>query len=173
LPAWAQAAAAVLVFAAGLTAGTLGDSPARDTVAFAPAAPVASPPAQAQVVSRPAEPAPAPPAVFAADLARLERRLQAIESAQRGSAPARTVSAASVGRSADEPASLARVDTQIGALRQDIAILADAVSNMDAQYRYLERRVNPQSVTVEQLERNRESRGLLTTPVSFPGRFGR
>jgi hypothetical protein len=71
LPAWAQVAAAALIFAAGLTAGSIGRSPAPTTVATAPApAPVAERAAQTAAAS-----------VSATELARLERRLSAIEAA--------------------------------------------------------------------------------------------
>ena len=66
LPAWAQAAAAALIFAAGLTAGTLGSASEREAaVASAPAgSPVAAP---AQVESRQSPSVPSASAVSVAD----------------------------------------------------------------------------------------------------------
>jgi hypothetical protein len=180
LPAWAQVAAAVLIFAAGLTAGALGGASGSETAAVAPASPM---PAQApeQVESRQSLAVPSAPAVSVADLARLEQRLRAIESAQTVNASVRTVSAASVadGGAQLTPAGvLALIDQRLGVsedrLRNDIALVAGAASDIEAQVVALQQRL-PRTgvVTYEQfVERNRE-RELLTTPVSFPGRPGR
>ena len=134
LPAWAQAAAAALIFAAGLTAGTLGSASEREAaVASAPAgSPVAAP---AQVESRQSPSVPSASAVSVADLARLEQRLRAIESAQTVNASARTVTAASIAGSGQlTPGSvLALIDQRVGVtedrLRNDLALVAGATSN--------------------------------------------
>lgn len=90
LPAWAQAAAAVAIFAAGMGIGTARQTP-RATVASVPATSAA--------------PALTAPAVSRDDVARFEQRLRAIENAQRAQpAAVRTVAAP------DEAALMARVD---------------------------------------------------------------
>ena len=166
LPAWAQVAAAGMIFAAGLTAGSMGRPPARDAVATAPVqAPIAE--RTVQTVTEP---------VSATELARLERRLSALESR-----PVRNVSAsaAPAARSIDEQAILARaqalVDERLAAseerLRTDIAVLADATSNVDAQYRQLVQKVNrSQGVTIEDLQQSRAPVTSLGRRVSFQGR---
>jgi hypothetical protein len=180
LPAWAQAAAAALIFAAGLTAGTLGNSSGRDPVATASAPVATASPvpaaAPAQVAARVTPPAPSAPAVSAADLARLEQRLRAIESAQTANASARTVSAASVVRGDGQvtPAVQALIDQRLAVtedrLSSNIALVAGAASNLEAQVRSMQQRQNLTGrVTLEQLEQNRESRGLLAMPASFRG----
>jgi hypothetical protein len=180
LPAWAQAAAAALIFAAGLTAGTLSNSSGRDSVATAPAASSVPTAAPAQVAARVTPPAAATPAASAADLARLERRLQAIESAQTVNASVRTVSAASVAGGGGQltPAGvLALIDQRLGVtedrLRNDIALVAGAASDVEAQVVALQQRLpRTEFVTLEQVVERNRARELLTTPVSFqrPGR---
>ena len=174
LPAWAQAAAAAVIFAAGLTAGTLGNS--SGSTATAPAASPVAAAAPAPVVGRVPPPAPTARQVSAADFARLEQRLRAIESAQTVNASARTVSAASVVARGDEqvtPAGLQTlIDQRLAAtedrLRNDIAVLADSI---DAQYRQLATRVNrTQSVTIEDLQQSRAPATSLGRRVSFQGR---
>ena len=176
LPAWAQAAAAALIFAAGLTAGTLGSASGREAaVASAPAgSPVAAP---AQVESRQSPSVPSASAVSVADLARLEQRLRAIESAQTVNASARTVSAASgAGSGQMTPGTvLALIDQRVGVtedrLAGNIALVAAAATNLESQVRSMQRQNRAVGVTEEELRQNRESRELLTTPVSFrPGR---
>src|SRR5687768_4076125 len=66
LPAWAQAAAAAVIFAAGLTAGTLGNSSGRDSTATAPAASPVAAAATAPVVGRVAQASPTASQVSAA-----------------------------------------------------------------------------------------------------------
>lgn len=91
LPAWAQAAAAALIFAAGLTAGSIGRSPEQNTVATAAvAAPVEERAAQTVAV-----PAAAP--VSAIDFARFEQRLRALESGRTQSVSAPGTPAAGAG----------------------------------------------------------------------------
>jgi hypothetical protein len=181
LPAWAQAAAAALIFAAGLTAGTLGNSSARDTVATATTASPAAiaPPARIVAVAQPASSA---SAVSVTDLARLEQRLRdlesELESTQEAVSSARSVSAAAVVRGIDEQAILKQVDARVAEsearLQNAVAVVTAAARTVDAQYRELvQPRNRVRSVTAEDLERNRESRDLLATPVAFPGRFGR
>lgn len=129
LPAWAQVAAAALIFAAGLSLGAArggaGPEPARQ----------ASVPAPVRV-------APAAAAATAQDLARVERRLQAIETArerQASSTPAtmRTVSAPA---SAEQEAWLRRVEALIAESearqRADTLAVANAVIKLDEQRRY-------------------------------------
>ena len=176
LPAWAQAAAAALIFAAGLTAGTLGSSSGRDSIATAPAPSPVPAAGSTPVVERVAPPAPSARVVSAADLARLEQRLRAIESAQIRNASARTVSAASVVARDDRQVTPAGVQNLIDErlavteerLRNDIAVLADSI---DTQYRQLATRVNrTQSVTIEDLQQSRAPATSLGRRVSFQGR---
>jgi hypothetical protein len=177
LPAWAQAAAAALIFAAGLTAGTLGNSSGRDIVATPPAASPVATAAPAPVVARVPPPAASGPAVSAADLSRLEQRLRAIESGLAVNASARTVSAASAAPRADEQVTLARVNALMeerlalreDRLRNDIAALAKVASSIDAEYRRLGQQVRQtRGYTAEELQQNREMRDSLRVPVSFP-----
>jgi len=175
LPAWAQAAAAALIFAAGLTAGTLGNSSGRGSMATAPPPSAAPAAASTPVVGR--VPPPASPArvVSAADLAGLEQRLRAIESAQTVNASARTVSAASVTPRAAEQVTLAHVNALIeerlalreARLRDDIAALAKAASSIDTEYRRLGQQVRQTRLySAEDLQQNREMLDSLV-PVSF------
>lgn len=117
LPAWAQAAAAALIFAAGLTAGTLGRASAPNTVATAPAA--------APVVDRAAQTVTAP---VSTELARLEQRLRALESARVQNVSAPAALATSTPRGLDEQALLTRVNQLIAESeerqRQEVDYLA-------------------------------------------------
>jgi hypothetical protein len=160
LPAWAQAAAAALIFAAGLTAGSLGRAPAPNTVATAPAA--------APVADRTPQTVTAP--VSATDVARLEQRLNALESArvQHVSAPAAVATA----RGVDEQALLARTQAVIdeqARLSNEVALLADTTRNIGAQYGDLYERVNRTTgVSIEDLQRSRAPGAPFgATRVSF------
>jgi anti-sigma factor RsiW len=123
LPAWAQAAAAVLIFAVGMTVGG-----ARDAVVVPPIATTA-PAAQA-----PSAAAQAAPVVSRADLARLEDRLRSLESAR-----VQTVAAPTPPRAVDEAALFERVEDLIAASedRQNatISLLGNAIYRLDLQQR--------------------------------------
>jgi len=174
LPAWAQAAAAAVIFAAGLTAGTLGNS--SGSTATAPAASPVAAAATAPVVGRVTPPAPTARQVSAADVARLEQRLRALESTRAMNASARTVSAASVAPRADEQVTLARVNALIeerlalreARLRDDIVALAKAASSIEAESRRLGQQVRQtRGYTIEEVQQNLEMRDSRTIPVSF------
>ncbi len=128
LPAWAQAAAAIVIFGAGLTLGVMGGSDGSTAappaaVAQAPAA-VAAGPVRAQVL----------PAVSPDDLAALETRLRA-EMSRLRTAPAPVASA---GSPAVEAQLLARVRTLIDESeqrqRRELALrTAEVLRDVDAQ----------------------------------------
>ena len=127
LPAWAQAAAALLIFAAGLTLG--GARTAPTPVASAPAEPRA---ASAPVTVRTSD-------VSREDLARVERRLRAIEAAAQGRAtpPAAPLRVAAP---ADENAVLERVASMLAASedrqrRESIALMANFAREFETQRR--------------------------------------
>ena len=138
LPAWAQAAAAVLIFAAGMTAGGARQQPATTVaVQTAPPSGRSSTPTPAQSVS-------AAPVVSRDDLIRLEQRLRAMETA-RGQAVARPVAG-----SVDEAALMGRFEAMIAASEQrqrtESASLVEQVAlNLAAQRQFdlqnIERRI--------------------------------
>jgi hypothetical protein len=124
LPAWAQAAAALLIFAAGMTFGS------TRTVAGVQSA--ATPAPVIATVARAPQPA-AVPTVSRDDLVRIEQRLRAVETARVqavAARPANTVDEAALFRRVEAliAASEARSGTSIYALR-------DAVVRLDAQQR--------------------------------------
>ncbi len=112
LPAWAQAAAALLIFAAGVAIG--GGRPAADVVAGGGT--VAAMPAPAAVTPAPAvsRDAVSRDVVSRDDLARLEQRLLAVEAARTRDGEPRVVSASAV----DENALIERVASMIEASEQ-------------------------------------------------------
>lgn len=122
LPAWAQAAAACLIFAAGLWLGVArgnmpAAAPARDAVASAPA--------------------PAPTTVSASDLERLERRLRTEMAQMRVAASTRPAAAA---QEASEAQLLARVGALIEESEQrqqrELALrMTQVVRDFDSQRR--------------------------------------
>jgi anti-sigma factor RsiW len=124
LPAWAQVAAAVLIFAAGMTAGGAWQQPVSGgsqvaTIAPSPATPVARSADAVPVVSRD-------------ELRRLEQRLLAVETT-RSQAPVRPATVV-----ADEAAVMRRVETILAESEQrqrtETAQLVEAVArNMSAQ----------------------------------------
>jgi hypothetical protein len=116
LPAWAQAAAAVVIFAAGMSAGTMRSGPFDQTpsAALAPVAPdsVAT--------------------VSVTDFERLDARLRSLETAQRQS-----VAVARPASGLDERALLERVSAMIDARvaqsdRQSISLLASAGRSLES-----------------------------------------
>jgi hypothetical protein len=127
LPAWAQAAAAVLIFAAGMTvAGARGTTGPRstDTDTAAPAGLTAiTSNASGEV-----------PAVSREDLTKLEQRLRAIETAR-----VQAVSSPAAGRAVDEAALLRRVEALIAASEdrqlEHVTAIAGALRNLDLQRR--------------------------------------
>jgi hypothetical protein len=135
LPAWAQVAAAALIFGAGLSLGTMRAEPARDAVATAVPAPAPS-------SSRVASAVPSGSGVSAADLARIEQRLRAIETA-----PPRTVVTAAPRAAVDDSALVERVRALIAESeerqrRENVTLIGNVVSNFEAQRRVDLRRVD-------------------------------
>jgi hypothetical protein len=128
LPAWAQAAAALLIFAAGMTLGG-----ARQGVAVP--TPAAVVPATVAASGASAGPG-AAPAVSRADLVRLEQRLLAMESARVQPASVRLAAASPA---VDEAALLRRVEAMIAASEErqfdDIAAIGNALSSVERQRR--------------------------------------
>ena len=123
LPAWAQAAAALLIFAAGITIGGARETVVVPAVATtAPAASVPSPTPQAV------------PVVSRDDLASLEERLRSLESAR-----VRTVAAQTTAGTVDEAALVRRVEALLAASedRQNatMSVLVDALNRLDLQQR--------------------------------------
>lgn len=144
LPAWAQAAAALLIFAAGIGIGGR-QQPAADVAAGGSA--VTAPPAVAVAST---------PVVSRADLARLEQRLRAVEAAPARAGEPRAAAAPSI----DESALLERVASMIEASEQRQRIqdvrLAQAV-NAVAENIELRRRAD--------LERVEYRMGQMYTPT--------
>jgi predicted anti-sigma-YlaC factor YlaD len=185
LPAWAQAVAAVAIFAAGLSAGRVREAngPSESRVTSAPAAAVDAPPASAQAGSETTLPArlAATAAVSHDDLARLERELRTelarIEQAQRAERSEMVRAADALPASTDEAVTLERVEALIqqserrqrGELIQGMAQVLSDVENQ--QLRYLA----PIQRTVEGLSReavtNRSSVAALANVVSIQRGF--
>ena len=118
LPGWAQAAAAVVLFAGGLSMGGVA------SVWLAPTAPQA-----AETVAAPAS---APPAASAADLLALERRLQAEIADVRGAAA--TPAASEGPQVLDEVRALIRASEE--RQRRELALrTVDVLRDFDAQRR--------------------------------------
>jgi hypothetical protein len=127
LPAWAQAAAAILMFGAGLSLGVIGGGQRRSSteLAQAPVAPVVANVSDAAAGS-------GQPAVSPEDLAALEQRLRAEMSQIRTAAPAASGSEAQV---------LARVraliDESEQRQRRELALrTAEIIRDVDAQRQY-------------------------------------
>ena len=113
LPAWAQAAAAVLIFAAGMTAGGARQQQPASTIAVQSAPTSAqSAPTSAQAPSPATRPVSTAAAVSRDDLIRLEQRLSAMETARRQAA------ARPVAGSVDEAALMRRVEAIVTASEQ-------------------------------------------------------
>jgi len=173
LPAWAQAAAAVLIFAAGMTLGAR-QQPAGQ-VASGPeggaAAPAATRPRAEAVPTVPASAAPAP-VVSREDFARLERRLGAMERA--GMRPVSVRTAAATG---EEPAMVQRLEAMIAASeerqRAESARLVEAVArNIAAQRQYdlqqVERRIGQVYSTTDETLRQHSTAINSLVFASFP-----
>ena len=126
LPAWAQAAAAVVIFAAGMTAGGARQQPAS-TKGGQVATTVQAPSPASQPVS-------ATPVVSREDLVRLEQRLRAMETARASQAPVRPVTG-----SVDEAALMRRVEAIVTASEQrqriENATLVEGVARNIAAWR--------------------------------------
>lgn len=127
LPAWAQAAAAILIFGAGLSLGVVGGGQRRSSpeLAQAPVAPVAASVSDAAGSGQ--------PAVSPEDLAALEQRLRGEMSQIR--------TAAAPGASGSEAQVLARVraliDESEQRQRRELALrTADIIRDVDAQRQY-------------------------------------
>jgi hypothetical protein len=127
LPAWAQAAAAVLIFAAGMTLGSSrGGASIASVAAPQPASPVASRASDAAAVA---------PVVTRDELVRLEQRLGRMEAAQ-----PRTVTVQAASPSIDEDALLGRVQALIEASeerqrRENITLIGNVVRDYETQRR--------------------------------------
>jgi hypothetical protein len=159
LPAWAQAAAAVLIFAAGMTLGT-GRSAGNAPVLARTDPPAATRPVSATAPSRD-------------ELARLDARLRAVEATQ-----TQRVSASPRSAVADQDAMLMRVNALIderiaqSERRQQIdnvRLLADVARGLDVQHQATLRGFD------EELQETRQAVKTLGTSlaqrVSFqPGR---
>ena len=138
LPAWAQAAAALLIFAAGMSLGS-----ARETVVEREATPVTAKssvtsaiPGEAPAAARSASFAAAAPSAGArVDLAKFEERLRALESARVQNASARSASPV------DEAALLrqvqALIDTSVEQQQiENLRMVSRVVREFDVQRRY-------------------------------------
>jgi anti-sigma factor RsiW len=152
LPAWAQAAAAVAIFAAGLSAGTARSTPRPAAVTAA--VPAARPVAAATSVSRD-------------DLVRLEQRLRAIESA----GTQRVAVTATPGAAVDERALLTRVGRLVDeriALSEDRQqdLMLRLARGVDAHTQMTQRVAAVQGTTVQELQQQRDALMTLRT-VSF------
>jgi hypothetical protein len=156
LPAWAQAAAALLIFAAGLTIGGARESAVVQPVATtAPAAPAAfAAPQAVPVLSR-------------EDLARLEERVRTLESARVSTAAARPPA-----RAVDEAALLRRVEALIASSEdrqhESISVLVDALNRLDRQQRgdmqqVANRFIAVHDTTQRELTRQNNALAVLTT----------
>jgi hypothetical protein len=168
LPAWAQAAAAVLMFAAGITVGSR-----QEPIPAPPATGAAATPANPRTASDTAV-----PVVSRDDLAALDQRLRTLETARVASAP-RLVTAV---RPVDEAELLHRVETMITASEQrqrsETARLVDAVEvvaqNIAAQRRAdmerVERRIGQVYTPTEQVLRQHSS--AINLLASFPQAAG-
>jgi hypothetical protein len=130
LPAWAQAAAAAAIFAAGLAAGNAGRQPSPAPAVTQSAQTVT--PAPTRTVA-----AELAPSVSRDDVAQLERRLRALETGRIQTAATRTVPA-----SMDEAALFERVDAMIAASEQRQRAangeLVEAVARNIAQQRQVD-----------------------------------
>jgi hypothetical protein len=165
LPAWAQAAAAVLIFAAGMTAGGVRQQPSTTVaVQTAPPSTQTSVPAAAQSVS-------AAPVVSRDDLVRLEQRLRAMETA-RSQAAARPVAV-----SVDEAALMGRFEAMIAASEQrqrtESASLVEQVAlNISAQRQFdlqqIERRIGQMYSTTDATLRQHNTAISSLVRASFP-----
>ncbi len=169
LPAWAQAAAAVLIFAAGMTAGG-----ARQQTAPPPLA--ATAPAVAPVASR-ATAVPAATTVSRDDLAGLERRLRAVETAR-----TQTVSVRPAVGVVDEAVLMARVEALLAASearqQSQSATIVEAVAlNLARQRQYdlqqIQKRIGEIYSTTDATLRQHSTAISLLAPVSFSQPSGR
>ena len=175
LPAWAQAAAAILIFAAGMTFGarqqpvvqsaTGSNTPAAAAPATARVAPV---PVAARAVGA-AAPA---PQVSRDDFIRLEQRLRAMETARTQPASMRTAAAG-----AEEPAVIQRLEAMIVASeerqRAESARLVEAVAlNIARQRQYdlqqVERRIGQVYSTTDATLRQHSTAINSLAFASFP-----
>lgn len=156
LPAWAQAAAAVLIFAAGMAAG-MGRAAAADPDRAAPAAGNAAPAAATAAV---------PAAqVTREDLARLEQRLAAAEAAA-----ARVQTRAVVGAAADEDAIVRRIQTMVNQhveqsearQRETVALIANIARSFDLQERQVRALGQVHDVTVREVRQQRDALETLS-----------
>jgi hypothetical protein len=176
LPAWAQVAAAILIFAAGMTFGARQQPVVQSlTGSNTPAAPLA--PATARVApvpaaSRTAGAAAAAPQVSRDDFVRLEQRLRAMETATTQPASMRTASAG-----ADEPAVIQRIEAMIVASeerqRAESARLVEAVAlNIARQRQYdlqqVERRIGQVYSTTDATLRQHSTAINSLAFASFP-----
>ena len=157
LPAWAQAAAAVLIFAAGMAAG-MGRATATPPAVATTSAPVTQSTAPATTVVA--------PAVTREDLARLERRLAAAEAAAARPRPAVSTLAAANAASADEDALVRRLETLIDARladsearqqSQNALMIADVVRNFEMQERQVRALGQVHEVTARELRQHRDA----------------
>ena len=151
LPAWAQAAAAAVIFASGMSLGAVrsADTPATPATASSTGAATVSTPLVADAVSRD-------------DLARLDARLRSVEGAQSQQASLRLQRTAA--GSIDERALLTRVTALVDARvaqseRQNIQMLATVGRALEDYRTELDGRLD--FIEEEQLEfRQAVSRGL-------------
>ncbi len=192
LPAWGQAAAAALIFAAGLSAGSLRSGTAPPSASASASASLSAAPAAAQrevpaadtveatALGATAQPsalvatAPAPGAsVSADDLARLERDLRGeltrVTALARSAAAARAAAPAA----SEQAVLVARVEELIAASEQrqraELILVAEAVGKLDAQRRYDLRRVDGlQGLATETRQNSQALRTLLSAVISGP-----
>ena len=157
LPAWAQAAAAVAIFAAGMSAGAVrsGSDGSDASATRAVTTPVAT-------------------AVSRDELARLNARLRSMENAQAQAVALPPTAAGAV----DERALLARVSAMIDARvvqseRQNISLLASAGRSLEAYREELAGRmevVEEQQKDVQQFVGMRGLGSFQVSRASLPGR---
>ena len=135
LPAWAQAAAALLIFASGIAFGGARENGTRENgIRENTVQPVATTTPAAVAVRSSAPQTALAPAVAPDDLARLEQRLRAVETAR-----VQTVSPRPSAGTVDAAALLRQVEALIAASddRQNatISAIVNAVRTLDAQQR--------------------------------------
>lgn len=172
LPAWAQAAAAALIFAAGMTVGASRDTRALDVAEAPPAAP-----APVAIAAAPAEGPAAAPSVSPEDLARVEQDVARVEQRLRGEmAQLRSAASTPAAAAIDEEALVQRVQAVLGdrlaeseeRQRRDILLIADVVRDLDAQQRGLEEELGyVQRVIVQEQQQQRNALSSLGSFVSM------
>jgi hypothetical protein len=177
LPAWAQAAAAALIFAAGMTLGGARTGPATAAIATGP--PAAAPAATARVADTANSFVGTSPSISRADLARLEQRLRAVET----SSQVRSAAARPAPVTVDEDALMQRVQALIETSEtrqrsENLTLVANLARYFDDQRRVDQRQVDEKlgrmyGSTGEELRQYSEAINSLVRAASFQPASGR